>query len=104
VLPILSGAATLPLPPERFTTGTALMSMCRQVGLALGVAVVAAVHGARPGVAGSHATWLFMAGCGLAGGLALLLIGTGRDSRAPHTPLTRGTAGPSPAAPHSSKG
>jgi EmrB/QacA subfamily drug resistance transporter len=86
VLPSLSGAATLPLPPERFATGTALMSMCRQVGLALGVAVVAAVLGARPGVAEFHATWLFMAGCGLAGGLALLLIGTGRDSRAPHTP------------------
>ncbi|MFE2561848.1 MFS transporter [Streptomyces sp. NPDC059352] len=78
VLPSLSGAATLPLPPERFATGTALMSMCRQVGLALGVAVVAAVLGARPALAEFHTTWLFMAGCGLAGGLAMLLIGTDR--------------------------
>ena len=35
VLPSLSAAATLSLPPERFATGTALQSMCRQVGLAL---------------------------------------------------------------------
>lgn len=80
VLPSLSAAATLPLPPERFATGTAMMSMGRQVGLALGVAVVAAVLGTRPDVAAFHAAWFFMAGCGLAGGLFLLAIGSGRPS------------------------
>jgi len=78
VLPSLSGAATLGLPPERFATGTAMMSMCRQVGLALGVAVVAAVLDVRPDVAAFHTTWLFMAGCGLAGGITLLAIGAER--------------------------
>ena len=78
VLPSLSGAATLGLPPERFATGTAMMSMCRQVGLALGVAVVAAVLDVRPDVAAFHTTWLFMAGCGLAGGLTMLAIGAER--------------------------
>lgn len=78
VLPSLSGAATLPLPPERFATGTAMLSMCRQVGLALGVAVVAAVLGVRPDVSAFHSTWLFMAACGLAGGLTLFAIGAER--------------------------
>ncbi|MGI8331400.1 MFS transporter [Actinomadura scrupuli] len=78
VLPSLAGAATLSLPPERFATGTAMLSMCRQVGLALGVAVVAAVLGARPDVSAFHTTWLFMAACGLAGGLTLFAIGAER--------------------------
>ena len=83
VLPSLSGAATLPLPPERFATGTAMLSMCRQVGLALGVAVVAAVLGGlRPPVSDFHTTWLFMAGCGLAGGLILLAVGRSRPAGA----------------------
>ncbi|MER7764208.1 MFS transporter [Streptomyces sp. NPDC097619] len=77
-LPCLSGAATLPLPPERFATGTAMVSMCRQIGLALGAAVVAAVMGSHPDLGAFHAVWYFMAACGLAGGIALLAIrGTG---------------------------
>ena len=79
VLPSLSGAATLPLPPERFATGTAMMTMCRQVGLALGVAVVAAVLDVRPDVSAFHITWLFMAACGLAGGLTLFAGGAQRQ-------------------------
>jgi EmrB/QacA subfamily drug resistance transporter len=77
VLPSLSAVATLPLPPERFATGTAMQSMCRQLGLALGVAVVAAVLAAKPGVEGFHAAWFFMAACGLAGGLTLAAVGPG---------------------------
>jgi EmrB/QacA subfamily drug resistance transporter len=86
VLPSLSAAATLPLPPERFSTGTALMSMCRQVGLAFGVAVVAAVLDIRPDVPAFHTTWWFMAACGLAGGLTLAVIGVKRRpaDRRPH--------------------
>jgi EmrB/QacA subfamily drug resistance transporter len=78
VLPSFSTAATLPLPPGRFATGTAMQTMCRQVGLALGVAVVAAVLGARPGLSGFHATWLFMSAVGLVAGLTLLAIGSER--------------------------
>lgn len=86
VLPSLSAAATLTLPPERFATGTALMTMCRQVGLALGVAVVAAVLAARPEVSGYHLTWLFMAACGVAAGLALLALRPKPPARpAPYT-------------------
>ena len=78
VLPTFSSAATLPLPPERFATGTALQTMCRQVGLALGIAVVAAVLGARPGLSGFHTTWLFMSAVGLVAGLTLFAIGAER--------------------------
>ena len=88
VLPSLSAAATLALPPERFATGTALMTMCRQIGLALGVAVVAAVLAARPEVFGYHLTWLFMAACGVAAGLTLLAVGPGSHPVQP-SPSTR---------------
>jgi EmrB/QacA subfamily drug resistance transporter len=74
MLPSLSAAATLPLPAERFATGTALLTMCRQIGLALGVAVVVALLGVRPDVSGFHATWSFMAACSLAAGLTLSAI------------------------------
>jgi EmrB/QacA subfamily drug resistance transporter len=77
-LPSLSAAATLPLPPERFATGTAMVTMCRQIGLALGVAVVAAILDLRPGVNTFHACWLFMAACGAAGGLTFLAMGKDR--------------------------
>jgi MFS family permease len=50
MLPSLGGAATAPLPPERFATGTATG--------------VAAIH------AFDHA-WIFMATCSLLGGLIL---------------------------------
>jgi EmrB/QacA subfamily drug resistance transporter len=42
-MPTLFGAATSPLPPNRFATGSGLVSMVRQVGIALGVAVLVAV-------------------------------------------------------------
>jgi EmrB/QacA subfamily drug resistance transporter len=77
VLPSLSSAATLPLPPERFATGTALLVMFRQIGLALGVAVVVALLGVRPDVFAFHTTWIFMAACSLAAGLTLSTIGRG---------------------------
>ena len=80
LLPSLSAAATLPLPPERFATGTGMMTMCRQVGLALGIAVVTAVLDVRPDVSAFHTAWLFMAACGLASGLTLF---AGRAKRRP---------------------
>ncbi len=81
----LAGVATLPLPPERFATGTAIVSMSRQVGLALGVAVVAAVVAAvldvQPDVTRFHASWCFMATCGFAGGFTLLGVGVVRPGQ-----------------------
>jgi len=63
-----------------------MASMCRQVGLALGMAVVAAVLDAFPDVSAFHTAWVFMAVCGLAGGLTLLaggltLLAVGTEKR-----------------------
>jgi MFS family permease len=45
VIPSLTSAATSSLPPERFATGSAVLSMSRQIGVALGVAVLVSVVG-----------------------------------------------------------
>ena len=77
MLPSLGGAATAPLPPERSATGTALYSMCRQIGLALGVSSLVAVLGGATGLAAVHAfhhAWIFIAACSLVAGLILQAI------------------------------
>ena len=78
ILPSLSGAATLPLPAERFATGAAFMTMCRQLGLALGVAAVAAILDVRPDLNAFHRTWLFIAACSVASGIVMLAVGAQR--------------------------
>lgn len=45
VIPSLTGAATLELPSTRFATGTAVLSITRQIGMVLGVAVLVAILG-----------------------------------------------------------
>jgi EmrB/QacA subfamily drug resistance transporter len=49
VIPSLTGAATVTLPPSRFATGTAIVSTARQIGMALGVATLVAVVGSSTG-------------------------------------------------------
>ncbi len=49
MLPSLGGAATAPLPPQRFATGSALYAMTRQIGVALGVACLVAILGTATG-------------------------------------------------------
>jgi EmrB/QacA subfamily drug resistance transporter len=74
MLPSLGGAATAPLPPERFATGTALYAMGRQIGIALGVASLVAIIGTSTGagaVTAFHHAWIFMAACSLAAGALL---------------------------------
>jgi EmrB/QacA subfamily drug resistance transporter len=74
MLPSLGGAATSPLPPERFATGTALYAMCRQIGLALGVACLVAIIGTATGasaVSAFHHAWMFMVACSLTAGAIL---------------------------------
>jgi EmrB/QacA subfamily drug resistance transporter len=81
MLPSLGGAATAPLPPERFATGTALYAMCRQIGLALGVACLVAILGVATGpaaVGDFHHAWVFMGSCALLS--CLVLQGIGRKA------------------------
>ncbi|MEU4209610.1 MFS transporter [Streptomyces sp. NPDC026206] len=74
VMPAWSMATTTALPTERFATGTAMAWMCRQVGIAIGVAVTAAFVAVRPDAASFRSVFLLMAVCGLATGLALFAI------------------------------
>jgi len=79
MLPSLGGAATAPLPPERFATGSALYVMSRQIGIALGVAGLVAILGTATGasaVTAFHHAWVFMMACSLAAGALLLGVGT----------------------------
>jgi EmrB/QacA subfamily drug resistance transporter len=79
MLPSLGGAATAPLPPQRFATGSALYAMTRQIGVALGVACLVAILGAATGasaVTAFHRAWIFMIACSLLAGAVLQGIGT----------------------------
>ncbi len=77
--PLFAAAGTL--PPDRATTGSAVLNMARQVGSAVGVAVVvvAVGTGARPTLAGYHHAWIAEAIAGLLAALAA--AGSGWRSR-----------------------
>ena len=78
VLPTLSAAATGPLPPARFATGTAVLGMSRQLGSALGVAILVAIIGhPAPGelLGAFRDGWTFQIAAALAAGLTLLAVG-----------------------------
>ena len=80
-IPSVTALATAALPPTRFATGTALMGMSRQIGAALGVAVLVAIVGTpapREAVAAFGHGWLFVAGAMAAAALALLATGPAR--------------------------
>ncbi|HEX8744984.1 MAG TPA: MFS transporter [Thermoleophilaceae bacterium] len=77
-IPSITGVATAALPPTRFATGTALVGMSRQIGAALGVAVLVAIVGTpapQEAVATFGHGWLFVAGAMGATALAMLLTG-----------------------------
>jgi EmrB/QacA subfamily drug resistance transporter len=62
ILPTLMATATGALPPERFATGSGVITMLRQVGSALGVAVFVAAVGAPATLAGYDRAWYVLAG------------------------------------------
>ena len=81
VIPTLSGAAVAALPPQRFATGSGVFGMSRQLGSALGVALLVAVIGtpapAEAVDAFREGTYLVIAG-GLLTALAAAFMGTVR--------------------------
>jgi EmrB/QacA subfamily drug resistance transporter len=77
-LPTIVASATSELPPESFATGSAVVNMLRQVGLAIGVAILIAVLGTR---SGAHAileafyrAWLVIGALAAAAALASAAI------------------------------
>ncbi len=76
VIPTLTGAGASSLPAERFATGAAVLTMGRQIGAALGVAVLVAVLGTSTrNAADFHSAWLITVAGAVATGLALAAIG-----------------------------
>lgn len=83
MIPTLTGAGASSLSPERFATGAAVLTMGRQIGAALGVAILVAVLGstARNAV-DFHVAWLISAGAALSAGALLGAIGRPAEERA----------------------
>ncbi|MGA8746348.1 MAG: DHA2 family efflux MFS transporter permease subunit [Solirubrobacterales bacterium] len=98
--PTLSGAAVRSVPGPRFAIATSLNSVARQLGAALGVAVLVAILGTPSPLQALHAFergWWFAAGCFLAGAIACLGLhvartGDGTEAWAP--PADGGAPGP----------
>ena len=84
--PNLAGTAVASAPDGSFATATGMNSVARQVGAALGVAVVVAIIG-TPTRASAYATfqhaWTFGAVCLFAAGLGCLLVGRVKTGEAP---------------------
>ena len=78
VMPTLTAAAATALPPHRFATGSAVISMARQVGSTLGVAVLVVLLGSPRTTAQTLAAyqrgWAFVAVASLAAALAGLAL------------------------------
>jgi MFS family permease len=81
-LPALMATAASALPPTSFATGSAVVNMLRQVGLALGVAVLIAVLGSPGSPAATLAAyqrgWIVTAAIALSGGLVAFALLTSR--------------------------
>jgi EmrB/QacA subfamily drug resistance transporter len=78
VLPSAQGAAAATLPATRLATGTALITMARQIGAALGVAILVAVIGTpSPShvVEAFQPVWRLELFTVLAAGVAMVLVG-----------------------------
>jgi EmrB/QacA subfamily drug resistance transporter len=80
-LPLFTAAATSELSPARFSTGAAVVTMARQLGLALGVAAVVALVGAGTAIGDYDGAWWFMVSTAV--GAGVLLLGLGRPATAP---------------------
>jgi MFS family permease len=72
-LPSVSAAAVSALPPARLATGSAVLQMARQLGIALGVAILIAIFGhpsPQDALAHFHNGWWFVAAAGFAAAIA----------------------------------
>ena len=85
-LPSMMSAGAGSLPPARFATGSAVLTMCRQLGAALGVGVFVAILGHPPVDAvtqGFRHAWVFMSAAALAAAAAGLAVGVVRPHQIP---------------------
>jgi NTE family protein len=86
LFPNLSGAAVASAPGQSFATATGLNSVARQVGAALGVALIVAIIGTPTpltALAAFQHAWTFGATCLLVSGLGCVLVGKVDSEKAP---------------------
>jgi len=79
-MPALSSAAIAGLPPERLSTGSAVQNMSRQIGMALGVAIVVAIAGQAAGADSMvqfRYSFIAMGVAALGSGIASLALASG---------------------------
>ena len=85
--PILSAAAVSSLHPERFAVGSAVNQTARQVGGALGVALLVVILGAPTSLAQAladfHHLWWFAVAMAIVSGVVCLFLGAKRAAAAP---------------------
>ena len=86
-LPTLVSAGVSAVPPHRFATGSGVVTMARQVGIVIGVAILVTVLGHPSGGAAAlaafqHATVVIAATAVTAGLASLLLVRSTRAARA----------------------
>ncbi len=83
MLPTLTGAGAAALPPHRFSTGVAVITMGRQIGSALGVALLVAILNGQTASADDFAgAWWLMIGATAVAGLTLSALGPPQPARA----------------------
>jgi hypothetical protein len=71
--PTLSAATVHSLPPTLFSLGGAINNTSRQIGSAVGVALVVTIQTSSDGLVGFQRGWYFIAACSAAAGIVALL-------------------------------
>lgn len=86
-LPTFMATGAAALPGHSFATGSAVLNMLRQVGLAVGIAIFVAVlgtpHTALAALSAYHTEWLVIAGCSLLAAVAGVVTLSGPMGGAP---------------------
>jgi bacteriorhodopsin len=74
----MTAAGATALPAERFATGTGVLTMARQIGAVIGVAIIVVIIGAPHGLAEAQNAfrhgWYATAGVGVLAAVASLVI------------------------------
>jgi EmrB/QacA subfamily drug resistance transporter len=95
-LPTMMATAASSLPPTAFATGSAVVNMLRQVGLAIGVAVLIALLGSPDSpahvLAAYQRAWVVTAAIAFAGGIVGFLLLVRRRAPAPAADVLPTTA------------
>lgn len=79
--PTLSAATVHSLPQSLFSLGGAINNTSRQIGSAVGVALVVAIQTSSEGLAGFQRGWYFVAACSATAGVVSLMLARPQTSR-----------------------